>query len=135
MNIFTTDHPLVSEPMEFPLLRRIFTRKTLISVWIPSILAEALCATGFYLLDEKNFLFLFCAYFHFPGCMVGWTLVPDVIDDYATKDQEFVWDCIVIVSGWLQWLVIFMAFRFLLAHKSNRHLTNRRCPAGAGFPR
>jgi hypothetical protein len=112
MNIFTTDHPLVSEPMEYPVLQRIFTRKTLIPALIVSVFAEALCAAGLYFLTDTSFFSFVCGYFHFPGCIVGWIFVPDVIDDYATKDQEFIWYCIVVAIGWLQWFVIFIACRF-----------------------
>jgi hypothetical protein len=39
-------------------------------------------------------------------------LDPDVVDDYATKNQEFVANCIMVAIGWVQWFVIFIAYRF-----------------------
>jgi hypothetical protein len=112
MNIFTTDHPLVSEPREHPVLRRIFTRKTLASALIFSIIAEGLCGTGcFYLPDRSSLLYL-CGIFHIPGIIVTIILDPDVVDDYATKNQEFVANCIMVAIGWVQWFVIFIAYRF-----------------------
>lgn len=112
MNIFTTDHPLMSEPREHPVLRRIFTRKTLISALIFSVIAEGLFGTGcFYLPDRSSLLYL-CGIYHIPGIIVASIFVPDGFDDYVTENQEFVGECIVVAIGWLQWFVIFIACRF-----------------------
>jgi hypothetical protein len=118
MNIFTTDHPMVSEPMEHPVLRRIFTRKTLVSALILSVFAEALCAAGVYLLANKSFLSLICGYFHIPGIIVACIFEPDGFDDYATKNQEFAGDCIMVAIGWFQWFVIFIACRFFTSPRT-----------------
>jgi len=112
MNIFTTDHPLVSEPREYPVLQRVFTRKTLIAALILSVFAEALCAAGFFLLTDTSFLSLVCGFFHMLGCIVASLFVPDGFDEDATQDPGFVWNCIVVIIGWLQWFVICLAGRF-----------------------
>jgi len=98
--------PMVSEPREYPVLRRIFTRKTLISALILSVMAETLCGICiFYLPAGCSFLYV-CGFFHIPGIIVASLLVPDGFDDYATKNQELVGDWIVVAIGWVQWFVI-----------------------------
>ena len=112
MNLFTTDHPLMSDPAEHPGRPRIFTRKTLIWALMVSAFAEASCLAGSYFLANTSFLFALCGILHLPGLLVASLFVPDVADDYASKGQALAFECMMIAISWLQWFVLALICRF-----------------------
>ena len=120
MNVFTTDHPLVSQPKECLPHTRIFTRKALILALMFSVITEGLCGTGcFYLPDRSSLLYL-CGIFHIPGLIVAACIFADVMDDYGSKEQEFIFTCILIAVAWFQWFVIF--FVTARQNRKNEHI-------------
>ena len=119
MNVFITDHPMVSQPKEHLPHARWITRKVLGWALIFSVLAEGISGTGCFYLSQGNPLLYLCGIFHLPGLLVAAVIFPDVMDDYGTQEQECIFTCIVIALTWFQWFVIFLLAMRL--KRKNKH--------------
>jgi hypothetical protein len=107
VNPFTTDHPLVSQPREHLLLARIFTRRALILALISSVVAEGLSVAALFLCPDNALPASFSKSFHGPAASFAAFLLPEMIDDDASKTQEYIFIFIVFAVAWFQWFVIF----------------------------
>jgi len=79
----------------------------LLSALILSVIAEGLCIAAIFLCSESSLPALFSKSFHGPAALFAAFLLPDVVDNYASKTQEFIFMFIIFGLAWLQWYVIF----------------------------
>jgi hypothetical protein len=119
MNIFTTDHPLVSQPKEHR-LHMFFSRKTLILALLFSIVAEGICLVVLFGLPDSNVLVGFVRAFHQLAALV-YLFFPDVIDGYATQTEEYIVTSLCFILAWVQWFFIFLISIYLF-RKQNENI-------------
>jgi hypothetical protein len=79
----------------------------LIPALLLSTVAEGLSVAALFLCPESSLLVWFSRSFHGPAAFFAALLFPDVIDNYASEGQEFVFCFITFAATWLQWVLIF----------------------------
>ena len=60
-----------------------------------------------FLCTESGLPAWFSRSFHGPAALFAAFLLPDVVDGYASKTEEFIGMAIIFAIAWLQWFVIF----------------------------